>query len=661
MTRLPSRLLIANRGEIACRIIRTARRLGIETVAVYSAADRHALHVREAHRAEYLGPANARDSYLNINALLQAAHRSHADAVHPGYGFLSENASFAESCLAAGLCFIGPPPAAIRTMGSKSAAKELLEATGIPLLPGYHGDAQSVDELSRQAERIGYPLLIKASAGGGGKGIRRVDDAADFRAALAACQREAEASFGDPQVLLERYVLRPRHIELQIFADVHGNAIHLGERDCSVQRRHQKVLEEAPAPGMSETRRNAMGLAAVNAAQRVGYVGAGTVEFIVDTDDAFYFMEMNTRLQVEHPVTEMITGIDLVEWQLRVAAGEPLPLTQEQVRLQGHAIELRLYAEDPARGFLPSPGRIDHWQPPSGDGIRIDTGVESGDVISEHYDAMIAKLIAHGEDRAQALARLARALETNFLVGPRNNLDFLARLIDTRAVREADLDTALIEREHKSLFVTPGALPTTIWLAAIAVRLLHECAHPRVHGESSPWGVLDGFRLAGQYRRSATLEAEGERRTTAIEYRAAGWQVTLEESHALQAEQNAVNEVMVSIDGALLKVQYFMAADLIHLRVEGRQTVVRWVDPCEQSATQDEPDAGLRSPMPGRVVAVHVKVGQRVKRGAALLALEAMKMEHVITAPADGIVQQINVAEGAQVAEAVPLVEFMAD
>ena len=486
--RLPRRLLIANRGEIACRIIRTARRLGIETVAVHSDADAGARHVRLADRAERIGPPAAAQSYLDIEALLAAAQRSGADAVHPGYGFLSENAGFAEACAAAGLVFVGPPPAAIRAMGSKSEAKRLLEEAGVPLAPGYHGERQDAESLAAEAARIGWPLLIKASAGGGGKGIRRVDRAEDFAAALAACQREAQSSFGDAQVLLERFIERPRHIEIQVFADRHGGCLHLGERDCSIQRRHPKVLEEAPAPGMTSERRAAMGQAAVAAARRVGYEGAGTVEFIAAPDGTFFFMEMNTRLQVEHPVTEMITGLDLVEWQLRIACGEPLPLAQDQVRLEGHAIEVRLYAEDPSRGFLPSPGRLLAWQAPEHlPGVRVDAGVERDDAITPHYDAMIAKIIAHGASRTEALARLQTALRDTVVAGPRTNLGFLRRLLATRSVLHADLDTALIEREQAVLLAAEPPLPESLWSAALGAWIQLEA------GEKMAFKVTDAI------------------------------------------------------------------------------------------------------------------------------------------------------------------------
>ncbi len=456
------KILIANRGEIACRIMQTAHRMGIATVAVYSDADAHALHVRLANEAVLVGPAPARDSYLDISKILEAAIKTGADAIHPGYGFLSENAELAERCKEKGIIFIGPPASAIRAMGSKSASKKLMEAVGIPLTPGYHGDNQDSRYLAEQALRIRYPVLIKASAGGGGKGMRRVDNEADFDAALSSCKREAERAFGNAHVLIEKYILRPRHIEIQIFADTQGHVIHLNERDCSVQRRHQKVLEEAPAPGMTSSRRAAMGDAAIAAAKAVGYIGAGTVEFIVQPDESFYFMEMNTRLQVEHPVTEMITGLDLVEWQIRIANGEPLPLNQEQIKLDGHAIEARIYAEKPDKSFLPSTGQLEQFTPPALSAhVRLDTGVEQGDTITPYYDPLLAKLIVWGHDRNEALARMSAALGRFRISGISSNIDFLGRLIASTAFSTADLDTSLIERERASLFPKP-MLPTKV-------------------------------------------------------------------------------------------------------------------------------------------------------------------------------------------------------
>ena len=464
-----SKILIANRGEIACRIAATARGLGVRTVAVYSDADANAKHVGECDQAYRLGPAAARESYLRGDLIIGIALKAGAQAVHPGYGFLSENAEFAEACAKAGLVFIGPPPAAIRAMGLKAESKRLMEKAGVPLTPGYHGGDQDPEFLRKAAGKIGYPVLIKASAGGGGKGMRIVERVADFGAALASCKREAAASFGNDAVLLEKYLTRPRHIEIQVFADTLGNCVHLFERDCSVQRRHQKVLEEAPAPGMTEERRAAMGQAAVDAARAVGYVGAGTVEFIANQDGSFYFMEMNTRLQVEHPVTEEITGLDLVEWQLRVACGEALPLSQDELAISGHAIEARIYAENPDKNFLPSIGTITHMRMPIDDGhgaVRIDSGVREGDEISPWYDPMIAKLIVWGEDRGAALRTMAAALRETEIAGLSTNVDFLGRIVASKAFADADLDTGLIERNRAELLPVDDAMPPRVLVAA---------------------------------------------------------------------------------------------------------------------------------------------------------------------------------------------------
>ncbi|MGE5115868.1 MAG: acetyl/propionyl/methylcrotonyl-CoA carboxylase subunit alpha, partial [Betaproteobacteria bacterium] len=523
------KILIANRGEIACRVAATARRLGVRTVAVHSDVDADAKHVHACDEAVAIGAAPPRESYLRQDRILAAAKETGAEAVHPGYGFLSENEAFAQACADAGLVFIGPPPAAIAAMGSKSAAKTLMERAGVPLVPGYHGDKQDADHLMGEADRIGYPVLIKASAGGGGKGMRRVDRPEDFIAALAACQREAKSSFGDDRVLVERYLTRPRHIEIQVFADAQGQCVSLFERDCSVQRRHQKVLEEAPAPGMSATRRAEMGLAAVAAARAVGYVGAGTVEFIAeeveDGDLRFYFMEMNTRLQVEHPVTEAVTGFDLVEWQLRVACGEPLPVRPEALTApRGHAIEARLCAENPAANFLPATGTLDVLRWPehvafvrNADAnplhdpapVRIDAGVREGDPITPYYDPMIAKLIVWGEDRQQALARLDAALAATHIVGLHNNVAFLRRVVASASFADADLDTALIERERAALFEAP---PLALEIVAAGV-VAHELARERRDESADPWSRRDGFRLHGAAARRFDFEVDGAHRT----------------------------------------------------------------------------------------------------------------------------------------------------
>src|SRR5689334_4265822 len=514
-----SSVLIANRGEIACRIMRTAKRMRLRTIAVYSEADAGALHVRMADEAIAIGPAPAAQSYLAIDTLIAAAKASRAQCIHPGYGFLAENADFAQACRDAGVVFIGPPPAAIRAMGLKDRAKALMEKAGVPVVPGYHGERQEPKFLKQKAYEIGYPVLIKATAGGGGKGMRKVERHADFDEALAAAQREAQSAFGEARVLIEKYVSAPRHIELQIFADRHGNTIHLNERDCSLQRRHQKVIEEAPAPGMSEALRAQMGAAAVAAAQAVGYEGAGTVEFIADgahglSGDKFWFMEMNTRLQVEHPVTEAVTGLDLVEWQLRVAAGEPLPLKQNEIKLEGHAVEARLYAEDPERNFLPSTGKLVALGFSQGQGVRVDAGVETGDEITPFYDPLIAKVIAHGETRQHALARLAEALEGSNVVGPRSNIGFLAALCRAPAFRAGEFDTGFIDAHLAEL----GAAPQPLDLGAVArgagVLLLDE--HKRLEqardpdAPPSPWDSDDGFQLSGERRLAVPVVAEGK-------------------------------------------------------------------------------------------------------------------------------------------------------
>ncbi len=659
-----SKILIANRGEIACRVIRTARRMGLRSVAVYSEADTGARHVRLADEAVLIGPAAARESYLNAARIVEAAQESGAGAIHPGYGFLSENAGFAEACTKAGIVFIGPPVAAIRAMGSKSAAKTLMEKAGVPLVPGYHGDKQEADFLKSQAAQIGYPVLIKASAGGGGKGMRIVGTDADFDAALASCRREAAASFGDDRVLIEKYLTRPRHIEMQVFGDSHGNVIHLYERDCSVQRRHQKVLEEAPAPGMTLERRAAMGRAAVEAARAVGYVGAGTVEFIAEPDGNFYFMEMNTRLQVEHPVTEMVTGLDLVEWQLRVAAGEPLPLAQEQIALRGYALEARIYAEDPARGFLPSTGRLLHLSPPAESlHVRVDTGVEEGDEITPHYDPMIAKLIVWDETRDRALARLLQALTQYRIVGVANNVEFLARLAACPAFAAADLDTGLIEREQAFLFpgaATPGA--EVFALAALAELLREDFLARRAAAldadPNSPWHSRDGWRLNAPARRSLRLRAGEAEKTIAVTYPAGAFEFVID-GRRLQArgELAGGSELRAEIDGRLITASVIAAGEKRHVFLDGHAWQLAAVDPLFHGGEGSGHDGGLAAPMPGKIIALLAQPGP-VAKGQPLLILEAMKMEHTLAAPADGEVKLFRCAVGEQVSEGVELVEF---
>ena len=659
------KILIANRGEIACRVIKTARRLGIKTVAVYSEADAGARHVRLADEAVLIGPAAARESYLVIDKIIAAAKATGAQAIHPGYGFLSENEDFCHACDAAGIVFIGPPVGAIHAMGSKSEAKKLMEKAGVPLTPGYHGDDQKPEHLHAEADGIGYPVLIKAAAGGGGKGMRLVERSADFPDALSSCKREARSSFGDEHVLVEKYITRPRHIEIQVFADTFGNCVYLFERDCSVQRRHQKVLEEAPAPGMTLERRAAMGKAAVDAAQAVGYVGAGTVEFIANQDGSFYFMEMNTRLQVEHPVTEMITGLDLVEWQLRVASGEPLPLAQAQLQIRGHALEARIYAEDPDKGFLPSTGHLLHLSPPlEGLHVRVDTGVEEGDEISPHYDPMIAKLIVWDQDRDRALARMLQALAEYRVVGVANNIDFLSRLTACPAFAGADLDTGLIEREKDFLFPAEKATPSEVWLAAALAELLRE---RRLAGEKaarskdplSPWHARDGWRVNANARRDVIFRRGEEQQVVQVTYRGDAFSLSVNgRSVEARGELDGRGLLRVEFDGRRMEATVIVANEKRHVFLNGRTWHLACVDPLYHAGEGGGAEGGLLAPMPGKVIALLAETGSRVEKGTPLLILEAMKMEHTINAPTVGIVQSYRFVVGDQVADGAELVEF---
>jgi 3-methylcrotonyl-CoA carboxylase alpha subunit len=641
-------VLIANRGEIACRIARTAARLGMRTIAVYSAADADALHVRLCDEAHPIGAAPAAESYLVIDRLIEVARKSGAQCIHPGYGFLAENPDFAEACTQAGMVFVGPPAAAIRAMGLKDRAKALMEKTGVPVVPGYHGERQDPALLKQKAYEIGYPLLIKAIAGGGGKGMRRVDKHAEFEAALAAAQREANSAFGDARVLIEKYVATPRHIELQVFADAHGNAIHLNERDCSLQRRHQKVIEEAPAPGLSAALRAEMGAAAVKAAQAVGYVGAGTVEFIANGSKGlrphgYWFMEMNTRLQVEHPVTEAVTGLDLVEWQFRVAAGEALPLTQDQVPLRGHAVEARIYAEDPRRGFLPSTGTLVALRFP--DGVRVDTGVEQGSAITPHYDPMIAKLIAHAPTREAALDKLASALGRTVAAGPHTNLALLAALCRAPAFRAGEFDTGFIDRNIDAL--DGGGLDRAAAAFGAARLLAQETA--RVTGNidrppdapASPWDASDGFQLSGRRVLTLPILADGERFAAQISHGGSG---------GSDGADVAVDGVPAALDATAIE-----AADAIYVLRNGRQTVVRRADTGFDELEFGDGDGRIKAPMHGKVLALLVANGDRVERGQRLAIIEAMKMEHALTAPRAGRVAEIAVEAGSQVAEGARL------
>ncbi|WP_277592645.1 acetyl/propionyl/methylcrotonyl-CoA carboxylase subunit alpha [Brucella melitensis] len=647
------KILIANRGEIACRVIRTARKLGIATVAIYSDADARALHVEMADEAVRVGPAASAQSYLNVDAIIKAAKETGAEAIHPGYGFLSENPAFVDAVEEAGLIFIGPSAKAIRAMGLKDAAKALMEKAGVPVVPGYHGDNQDGAFLKSEADRITYPVLIKARAGGGGKGMRRVDSAADFAAALESARREAEASFGDGAVLVEKYMAKPRHIEVQVFGDNHGNAVHLFERDCSLQRRHQKVIEEAPAPGMTEEMRAAMGEAAVKAALTIGYSGAGTVEFIADVSeglrpDRFFFMEMNTRLQVEHPVTEAITGLDLVEWQLRVASGEALPKRQDELSINGWAFEARLYAEDPARDFLPATGKLALFVPP--ENARVDSGVRTGDTITPFYDPMIAKIITHGATRDEALNRLDAALNKTRIAGLVTNRQFLSALCNLEAFRTGDVDTGLIGRETAALFT--DAQPSDIAFALAALGALDLLDAPE---KSDPWSGLRGFRLWGEASRSVLIEHHGERRTVSFTARGDRHFGFAFGTMDIRAHKNGL--VRFAIDGRVSEASVSRIGYDVTVQIEGHDTIFHHV-----LATGAEEDASsesrILSPMPGLVRLVSVVEGASVAKGDPLVTMEAMKMELSLTAPRDGKVASVTVAAGDQVNEGALLVEL---
>ena len=655
------KILIANRGEIACRVISAARDMGIRTVAVYSDADRDARHVAFADEARRIGPAEARASYLNAEAILAAARDTGAEAIHPGYGFLSENEEFAATCARMGIVFIGPSPEAIAAMGDKSAAKRLMEKAGVPLVPGYHGEDQDPAFLQKEAGKIGYPVLIKASAGGGGKGMRIVQEVKGFAAALESAKREAKAAFGDERVLVERYLERPRHIEVQVFGDTQGTVVYLFERDCSVQRRHQKVLEEAPAPGLGEKRRQEMGKAAVAAAKSIKYTGAGTVEFIAGQDGTFYFMEMNTRLQVEHPVTEMITGLDLVNLQLAVAAGEPLPFRQEDLGIRGHAIEARIYAENPAKGFLPSTGTLRHLRAPEEQSgkIRVDTGVRQGDVITPHYDPMIAKLVVWGEDRGIALGRLRAALAAYEIVGVSSNVEFLARVVAGKAFSGADLDTGLIERCRAELFPEDVGPDDEDLAAAALAELLAEqaqaAAGARRSGDPhSPWNVVDGWRLnLGSHHELVFAHGEQLHRVE-IHFTSAGLKLFSNgQAHALAGSDDG-GTLHVTLGDASFRVRAVRDGAHWHLFRDGAHRVLT----LQSAQTAPEPDAAigtLTAPMPGKVLQVLVQAGAKVAKGMPLVILEAMKMEHTIAAPYDGRVAEIHFKAGEQVNEGVEL------
>ena len=687
-----SKILIANRGEIACRVAATAKRLGVNTVAVYSDADREAKHVAVCDEAVYLGGSSPKDSYLKGDAIIAIAKETGAQAIHPGYGFLSENADFAQACQDAGLVFIGPSADAIRAMGGKSESKRLMEAAGVPLIPGYHGDNQDAEFLKQQADSIGYPVLIKASAGGGGKGMRIVEKSSDFIGLLDSCRREAITSFGNDQVLIEKYAIKPRHIEIQVFGDTHGNYVHLFERDCSVQRRHQKVLEEAPAPGVDATMREAMGTAAIEAARAVNYFGAGTVEFIVEQREGsmdFYFMEMNTRLQVEHPVSEAITGVDLVEWQLLVAAGKPLPKQQEELAINGHAIEARICAENPDNGFLPATGTLFTYQKPEHStfnitDVRIDDGVREGDVISPFYDSMIAKLIVHAPTREQALAKLDRALGQTRIVGLPTNVAFLRYILNTESFSQANLDTALIEREADELFNQHPIQLSTLAVTAIAQQLASEGIAQ--DADADPFSKPTGFRAYNDYTRSFSLiydeqaystrisnwhnanDADSKKGsdtlssfTLAIEKEIASNDTQDNVNVAAQTESVYEGEVSYAssdahnhtlwLEGARISAQSWVHNETVYVFTASGRDEITLIDIMAHVGEESAAVGSLKSPMPGQVVAFKVAVGDSVKKGEPLAVIEAMKIEHTITAPTDGVVAELLFAAGDSVAD----------
>ena len=660
------KILIANRGEIACRVAATAKRLGVHTVAVYSDADAQAKHVAACDEAVHIGGSAPKESYLQWQRIIEAAQATGAQAIHPGYGFLSENEEFAQACASAGLVFIGPPASAIAAMGLKAESKRLMDQAGVPLVPGYHGANQDAALLQAEADRIGYPVLIKASAGG--KGMRAVEQAADFAEALASCQREATNSFGDDAVLIEKYVQRPRHIEIQVFADSHGNCVYLHERDCSVQRRHQKVLEEAPAPGMSAHLRQRMGEAAVAAAQAVGYVGAGTVEFIVEQTGydqpesmRFFFMEMNTRLQVEHPVTEAITGLDLVEWQLRVAAGESLPLSQAQIPLRGHAIEARICAENPDKQFLPATGTLHVYGKPACTSfevgtVRIDDGVREGDAISPFYDSMVAKLIVHGDTRAQALARLDQALSELHIVGLATNVQFLRHVLATESFAQAKLDTALIPREAAQLF-DQDKVGAPLAVAAVVAHMLR--AEQALSGDD-PFSARDGWRSHGVGQRRFELTCGEQTLRAQLSYQRDGsLHLALGDAspQPLHMEPRG-RELMLRWGEHAVCTRLYWQGDIAHVFTPQGATRITLIDPLAHAGELAQEGGRLTAPMPGKIISFLVKAGDTVSKGQALAVMEAMKMEHTIAAPADGKVGELMYVPGDQVAEGAELLKM---
>ncbi|MEM7505391.1 MAG: acetyl/propionyl/methylcrotonyl-CoA carboxylase subunit alpha [Pseudomonadota bacterium] len=650
-----SKILIANRGEIACRVIRTAREMGVRTVAVYSQADANALHVEMADEAVCIGPAPAAESYLCQGRIVEAALQTGAEAVHPGYGFLSENPEFVEAVEAAGLVFIGPPASAIRAMGLKDAAKALMVEAGVPVVPGYHGADQDPDLLAAEAEKIGYPILIKARAGGGGKGMRLVERPEDFADALEGAQREGQASFGDSACLIEKFVTQPRHIEIQIFGDSHGNAVHLFERDCSLQRRHQKVIEEAPAPGMPNAMRDAMGEAAVRAAKAIGYSGAGTVEFIVDSsdglrEDGFYFMEMNTRLQVEHPVTEAITGLDLVALQLRVATGEALPVTQEELQIEGHSFEARLYAEDPSRSFLPATGTLDHLRFPLE--ARVDSGVRQGDAISPHYDPMIAKLVTHGSTREAALGKMRRALAETEVLGLTTNLGFLAALTAHAGFAAGEVDTGLIGRDMEKLLPDIEVPPVVQAVAALrALGLLEDRA------DAGPFAKLGAWRLWGPAHAGITFDGVEQPLHVSVIQNGAQFEVSFD---ANRVSLTYLGADAFDVSGKRQSFRSVLSAHRVAVFANSGCFEFQVADPLLSVGSTEAGGDIIQAPMSGLIKKINAKPGDAVTMGQPLLVMEAMKMEHTLTAPRDGTVEEVAARDGAQVEEGALLVSLVA-
>lgn len=647
------KILIANRGEIACRIIQTAKRLGILTVAIYSEVDKNARHVRMADEAYCVGPAQAKHSYLNMNQILTIAKRANAQAIHPGYGFLSENAEFARLCEEQRIKFIGPSPKAIEAMGSKAKAKALMANAQVPIVPGYHGEDQSLERLLEEARRIGFPVLLKATAGGGGKGMRSVDDEKDFLDAVGSAQREALSAFGDEQVLIEKLLLKPRHIEVQVFADTHGHCVSLFERDCSVQRRHQKIIEEAPAPNITQNQREKLSKAAIDAAKAIDYVGAGTIEFLMDERGEFYFMEMNTRLQVEHPVTEMVSDLDLVEWQFMVASGQPLPPAPSKPH--GHSIEVRIYAEDPNNQFLPVTGTVDYLDVPdeSTQAVRVEYGIQQGDEISIYYDPMLAKLVAWGENRIQAIERLRHALNQFHVIGLKTNIAFLKHCLSHQAFTQGDVHTAFIDTHLQQLLLPKPRITSRELLMASLYHLLSRSQNP-----SDVWELKDAWRINGQAKENLVWQDENERLMVAVEHQSDGFSMTIDgKSYQVDGQLNK-QLLRLSIDDYSFTATVVEANQQYHFFYQDKTFSVKPFNLASAYSKEDHSEGQLTAPMPGTVIALLTEPGQQVKSGEGLLIIEAMKMEHTIFAPVDGTITGIHYEVGDQVSEGDELVEL---